>query len=204
MVNMKKKIIILTIVVIIIIVIIIIILVINFGTFRNKKNEDVEMEEIVTQVQRNEKDEESKILNEYIDIPVTYQGSAKAMYVDRMDISYGDLDRREEDNMQVTYGGYTFFKGDEYKEIASDYWYGLYDEDFDINLDQNKLYVLVYGRKLVKLQYNPSKRSQFGRLANRMVVDWDNDLMKETVCIYECDYDPKEGGGALAIMTMEF
>lgn len=58
--------------------------------------------------------------------------------------------------------------------------FGLYDEDFDINIDKNKLYVWVYGRKLVKLQYNPSKRSQFGRLTNRIVVVW-NESKKEVL-----------------------
>ena len=87
---------------------------------------------------------------------------------------------------EYSYAGFVWlFTEEDYERYASDAWCGLHDEDFEKSFSERKGYVLVCGRKLVSFEYNPDILTHFGRIPNRVELEWDEEPVKDTAYLYE-------------------
>lgn len=51
---------------------------------------------------------------------------------------------------------------------------------FDLTVNPDNYYLMIYGRELSWMQYNPGKMSQFGGVEYRIGVDWESDVKEGT------------------------
>lgn len=99
--------------------------------------------------------------------------------------------------------GYLFFSDKMTFDIYKDIYFDLYNIDFVLDYEEEKWYVMSIGRELKWLQFNSDWISQFGTVANRVGFDWNEEIVPNTVYVYEFSYDNKKYGN-LGEMTVEF
>lgn len=155
--------------------------------------------------EREQAAKESTDEDEWVDLKLTYLGSAKVSRLDGIDTTWVDMPKRMDGNVEYT---------TEWFNILSDYstykiedqWFGFYDADFDVETTlvkkQRTRYVMVYGRKLLWMQYR-TKENSWGAIPTRIGVDWNEELNEYTEYFYEFEYSQIENG-VLADMTAEY
>lgn len=139
----------------------------------------------------------------YRSIDVTYIGSAK---IDDPSFLAGSanglISTFIDEGREYSYVGYVWIFGEEaYERYASDDRFGLHDEDFEKSFSEGKGYILVYGRKLVSFEYNPDILTHFGRIPNRVALEWEEEPEKDTAYLYEFEDNIEH---PLADMSVEF
>lgn len=141
----------------------------------------------------------------FINLDIKYVGQAKVSIekTDEFeDYVMNGIPRFDGDTLYAI-EGYLFFSDEMTFEIYKDNYFGLYDIDFVIDYEEGKKYVMSIGRELKWLQFNPDWISQFGTVANRVGFEWNEEIVPNTVYVYEFSYDHKKYGN-LGEMTMEF
>ena len=166
---------------------------------REKKIQIVAGEYIISAYEVVQKVEEVS-RDRWIELPLTYIGSAKTG-IEYWDLEKGgDLLKLVDGDLEYTISSYVFFYSEEDYKKHDKECYEMYDEDFELIDKSGKRYVMVYGRKMKWLQYNPGRESVAGGFANRVGIDWNMELEKNTVFFYEY---PFPYYGYLADMSME-
>lgn len=143
------------------------------------------------------------IEGEWIDMELTYLGSAKLKSIDRVPSRGGSSPKRHTDG-DIEYTTDWFYYIDDYSDyqrrIYSDE-FEFYDADFDLESTlvskEGSQYVMVYGVKPLWLQYR-TKKNYYGGTPSRMGMDWNAEVSEYTMYFYSIDY-----GGGLAEMEVE-
>ena len=147
---------------------------------------------------------ESTEEDKWVDLELTYLGSAKVSSLDGIDDTWADMPQRIDGNVEYTTAWFNILIDySDYK--IEDQWFGFYDADFDVEATlvkkQRTWYVMVYGRKLLWMQYR-TKENSWGAIPTRIGVDWNEELNEYTEYFYEFEYSAIENG-VLADMTVE-
>ena len=80
----------------------------------------------------------------------------------------------------------------------------IHDLNFDLNINSDNYYLMIHGRRLSWMQYNPGRVSQFGGVYYRIGVDWESDIEEGTFFFYEIDGEQIERGYLPEEITLEF
>lgn len=141
----------------------------------------------------------------FVDLDLKYVGQAKVSIEKSDEFEMYVMKEKPRFDGETLYAGegYLFFAGEEGFKVYKDIHFGLYDIDFDIVYEEGKEYVMSIGRELKWLQFNPDWISQFGTVANRAGFEWNEEVVPNTVYVYEFSYDYKKYGN-LGEMTIEF
>ena len=141
----------------------------------------------------------------FINLDLKYVGQAKVSIekTDEFEMYLMETCPRFDGDTLYAIDGYLFFASEMSFEIYKDNFFELYDIDFVPEYGEEKMYVMSIGRELKWLQYNPDWISQFGTVANRAGFKWDEEVVPNTVYVYEFSYDYKKCG-YLGEMTLEF
>ena len=150
-----------------------------------------------------EQEEELKENNEkvyedkFVDLNIEYLGSgrsSKEKYVQKTVY---------EDGEECALTGYHIFQSElEYKR-ESELW-DIYDLDFVLDINEDNYYIVMYGKKICWMQYNPGRMSQFGGVEYRIGVDWESDVEEGNFFFYEIDGNQIERGYLPEEITLEF
>ena len=108
-----------------------------------------------------------------------------------------------DDGEECALTGYTIFwsnKGYETYAIPLE----IHDLNFELNINPDNYYLMIYGRELSWMQYNPGRVSQFGGVYYRIGVDWESDIEEGTFFFYEIDGEQIERGYLPEEITLEF
>lgn len=146
--------------------------------------------------EREQAAKESTDGDEWVDLELTYLGSAKLKSIDHLP-GRGVLPKRTDGDIEYT--TQWFYYVDDYSDyqrrIYSDI-FEFYDADFDLESTlvskEGSQYVMVYGVKPLWLQYQPKA---YEGTPSRMGVDWDAEVSEYTMYFYSIDY-----GGRLSEM----
>lgn len=95
----------------------------------------------------------------------------------------------EEDDLCYEMESYYFIEAkSDYEDVFVES-NGKYDMDFELEMKDGKIYVLKWGRELEWLQYFPAEKNYCNRLPTRVGVNWDMEMKRDILYIYECNYD---------------
>ncbi len=141
----------------------------------------------------------------FVDLDIKYVGQAKVSIekTNEFELYVMDGVPRFDGDTLYAIEGYLFFPDEMTFEIYKDNYFGLYDIDFVVEHEEGKKYVMSIGRELKWLQFNPDWISQFGTVANRVGFEWNEEIVPNTVYVYEFSYDYKKYGN-LGEMTIDF
>lgn len=108
-----------------------------------------------------------------------------------------------DDGEECALTGYTIFQIKETYEMYA-VPLEIHDLNFDLNINSDNYYLMIHGRKLSWMQYNPGSMSQFGGVEYRIGVDWESDIEEGTFFFYEIDGEQIERGYLPENLTLEF
>lgn len=137
---------------------------------------------------------ESTEEDEWVDLELTYLGSAKVSKRDGL----GSMAPKETEN-GVEYAAPTSIH---YVADYSDYQvydkkHGFYDVDFDVESvfvkKEGVFYIMNYGKKPLWIRYR-TKQTRWGTMPVRMGLDWDAEVNENTLYFYAFNYDWKKNG----------
>ncbi|MCH5264028.1 MAG: hypothetical protein J1F42_14060 [Lachnospiraceae bacterium] len=108
-----------------------------------------------------------------------------------------------EDGVEGEIAGHHIFSSEiEFEMLVSDW--DIHDLSFDLTINPDNYYLMIYGRKLDWMQYNPGRMSQFGGVEYRIGVDWESNVEEGTFFFYEIDGEQIERGYLPEEVTLEF
>ena len=157
-------------------------------------NPEVELQEQEDGMGEND---EKVYKDKFVELEVIYLGYGMSS------VSWPMQKKMYEDGEEGAYTGHhIFFSQNGFEKQIRDW--DIYDVSFDLTVNPDNYYLMIYGRELSWMQYNPGKMSQFGGVEYRIGVDWESDVKEGTFFFYEIDGGQIERGYLPEEITLEF
>lgn len=141
--------------------------------------------------------EEKVYEDKFIDLNIEYLGSgqsSKEKYIQKTVY---------EDGEECALTGFYVFSSEQGYALEAELW-DIRDLDFVLDINEDNYYIVIYGKKICWMQYNPGSMSQFGGVEYRIGVDWESEIEEGTFFFYEIDGDQIERGYLPEEITLEF
>ncbi len=141
--------------------------------------------------------EEKVYEDKFIDLNIEYLGSgqsSKEKYIQKTVY---------EDGEECALTGFYVFSSERGYALEAELW-DIRDLDFVLDINEDNYYIVIYGKKICWMQYNPGSMSQFGGGEYRIGVDWESEIEEGTFFFYEIDGDQIERGYLPEEITLEF
>ncbi|MDE6386676.1 MAG: hypothetical protein K2L82_02580 [Lachnospiraceae bacterium] len=173
---------------------------INIDKDNEQEGQDIFMNpevELSEQEEEMREDDEKVYEDKFIELNIEYLGSGKSSkqkYVQKTVY---------EDGEECALTGYLIFRSEQRYALEAELW-DIRDLDFALDIDKNNYYIVIYGKKICWMQYNPGRTSQFGGVEYRIGVDWKSDVEEGTFFFYEIDGEQVERGYLPEEITLEF
>ena len=135
--------------------------------------------------------------DKFIDLNIEYLGSGKSSKQKHVQ------KKIYEDGKECALTGHYIFCSERGYALEAELW-DIHDLDFVLDIDENNYYIVIYGKRICWMQYNPGRMSQFGGVEYRIGVDWETDIEKGTFFFYEIDGEQIERGYLPEEITLEF
>ena len=135
--------------------------------------------------------------DKFIDLNIEYLGSGKSSKEKHVQKTI------YEDGEECALTGHHIFQSEWEYEREAGLW-DIHDLDFVLDIDENNYYIVIYGKRICWMQYNPGRMSQFGGVEYRIGVDWESDIEEGTFFFYEIDGEQIERGYLPEEITLEF
>lgn len=135
--------------------------------------------------------------DKFVDLNIEYLGSGKSSKEKHVQKT------TYEDGEECALTGYHIFQSEWEYEREAELW-DIHDLDFVLDIDENNYYIVIYGKRICWMQYNPGSMSQFGGVEYRIGVDWESDIEKGTFFFCEIDGEQIERGYLPEEITLEF